>query len=84
MDQSRWRVSKRDVLFVLMPSGVLVLYNLLHRRLQGPTAGGLAFLCMVCIAYWLMPKARVTLARLLAAGALALLTAWLLAAVLKD
>ena len=65
-------------LAVLLPSVVVVLFNLLRPRLPAPTAGGLAFLAVVLIAYWLFPRRRLSRARVLASVLLALAVALLM------
>ncbi len=63
---------------MLLPTMTVVLFYLLHLRLQTPTAGGLAFLASVLVAYFFFPRVRVRLSRLVLALALAALAAALL------
>ena len=64
---------------MLLPSVVVVMYTLLHRRLPAPTAGGLSFLAVALVAYWLFPRIRIRPARILAAIFIAVGVAFLMA-----
>lgn len=59
----------------LLPTFVLLLFIVLHRRLAGPTAAGLSFLVMIALAYLLFPRLRIEPLKLLAGLALALAVA---------
>lgn len=63
---------------LLWPTMVVVLFYLLHLKLQTPTAGGIAFLVSALVAYLLFPRLRIRLSRLVPALALAALAAVLL------
>jgi hypothetical protein len=67
---------------MLLPSVVVVLFQLLSLRLQAPTAGGLSFLAAVALAYWLFPKTRLSLTRALVGVLLAFVVALLLGVLL--
>ncbi|MGB8510547.1 MAG: hypothetical protein WCD76_19390 [Pyrinomonadaceae bacterium] len=69
---------------VLMPSVVVVLFELLRFRLTPPTAGGLAFLVGIMLAYWLFPKTRLSMAKIVAAAALALVVTLLMRLVMPH
>lgn len=64
MEQSTRRSPWAGIMVVLFPSIVVVLFNLLRLSLRTPTAGGLAFLAAILIAYRLFPRTRVTITRL--------------------
>ena len=64
---------------MLLPSVVVVMYTLLQRRLPAPTAGGLSFLAVALVAFWLFPRIRVRLSRILAAVVIAVGVALLMA-----
>ena len=66
----------------LLPTFVLLLFLLLHRRLPGPTAAGLSFLIVIAVSYLLFPKLKVDMVKLLLGAGIALvvgaaLVAWL-------
>jgi UDP-N-acetylmuramyl pentapeptide phosphotransferase/UDP-N-acetylglucosamine-1-phosphate transferase len=63
---------------MLLPTMAVVLFYLLHLKLRTPTAGGLSFLASALVAYFLFPRLRVRLSRLVLALALAALVAALL------
>ena len=63
---------------LLLPTVTVVLFYLLHMKLRTPTAGGLAFLASALVAYFLFPRLRIRLSRLVLALALAALVAALL------
>jgi UDP-N-acetylmuramyl pentapeptide phosphotransferase/UDP-N-acetylglucosamine-1-phosphate transferase len=65
---------------MLLPTLAVVLFQLLHMKLQTatPTAGGLSFLVTALVAFFFFPKLRVRLPRLVLALALAALVAALL------
>lgn len=65
-------------LAMFLPALVVVLFDLLRLRLRTPTAGGLAFLVAVVIAYLLFPKTRINLASVLAGGIIAVVVALLM------
>ncbi len=67
---------------MLLPSFAVVLFNLLSRMLDEPTAGGLTFLAAVLLAYYFFPKVRLRLPRLALAGLLAVCVALLLGVLL--
>ncbi len=67
---------------MLLPSVVVVMYTVLQRSLSAPTAGGLSFLAVALLAFWLFPRIRLSLSRILAAIAVALVVEVLLALVL--
>lgn len=56
---------------LLLPSAVVVLFDLLSLKLDSPTAGGLSFLAGVVVAYFFFPRLRVRAGRLVLAIALA-------------
>lgn len=56
-----------DVGVVLLPAFVVVLFNLLHLRFSTPTAGGISFLIAALIAFYLFPRRRIRLSRLVIA-----------------
>ena len=60
---------------MLLPSFGVVLFNLLSRRLDEPTAGGLTVLAAVLLAYYFFPKVRLRLSRLSLAALLAVVAA---------
>ncbi|MCA1635079.1 MAG: hypothetical protein LC802_15665 [Acidobacteria bacterium] len=64
---------------MLLPSVVVIVYTLLHRRLPATTAGGLSFLMAALIAFWFFPKIRIRKSLILAAIVLALGVAWVMA-----
>ncbi|HEU4594033.1 MAG TPA: hypothetical protein VFS10_02610 [Pyrinomonadaceae bacterium] len=66
---------------MLLPSVVVVMYTLLQRSLSAPTAGGLSFLAVALLAFWLFPRIRLSPSRILAAIVVALVVAVLLALV---
>ena len=58
---------------LLLPSLIVVLFDLLSLRMDAPTAGGLSFLAAILTAYLFFPRLRVrprrlALALVLAAG----------------
>jgi hypothetical protein len=63
---------------LLLPTMTVVLFYLLQLKLQTPTAGGLAFLVSVLVAYFFFPRLRIRLSWLVLALALAALVAALL------
>ena len=63
---------------LLLPTMTVVLFYLLHLKLQTPTAGGLAFLASALVAYYCFPRLRLRLSRLVPALALAALVGALL------
>ncbi|HWS56033.1 MAG TPA: hypothetical protein VN228_17975 [Pyrinomonadaceae bacterium] len=63
---------------MFLPTMTVVLFYVLHLKLQTPTAAGLAFLASALVAYLLFPKLRVRLPRLVLALALAALVAALI------
>jgi len=63
---------------MLLPTMTVVLFHLLHLRLQTPTAGGLSFLAAALVAYFFFPRLRLRLPRLVMALGLAALVAALL------
>ena len=63
---------------LLLPTMTVVLFHLLHMKLRTTTAGGLAILASVLVAYFLFPRLRIRLSRLVLALALAALVAALL------
>ena len=63
---------------LLLPTLTVVLFHLLHLKLQTPTAGGLAFLAAVLVAYFCFPRLRIRLSWIVLALALAALVAALL------
>ena len=67
---------------MLLPSVVVVMYTLLQRRLPAPTAGGLSFLAVALVAFWLFPRIRIRLSRILAAVVVAVGVGVLMALVL--
>jgi hypothetical protein len=64
---------------MLLPSVVVVIYTLLHRRLPAPTAGGLSFLVVALIAFWFFPKIRIRKSRIMIAIVIAVGVACLMA-----
>jgi UDP-N-acetylmuramyl pentapeptide phosphotransferase/UDP-N-acetylglucosamine-1-phosphate transferase len=56
----------------------VVLFHLLHMRLQTPTAGGLSFLAAALVAYYFFPRHRLRARRLVVAALLAVGVAVLL------
>jgi len=68
---------------VLMPSFIVILFDLLRLHLPPPTAGGLAFLAAVTLAYWLFPKTRLSLLKVVAAAVLACVVALLMPVLLR-
>ena len=64
---------------MLLPSVLVVMYTLLQRRLPAPTAGGLSFLAVALVAFWLFPRIRLRLSRILAAIVIAVGVALLMA-----
>jgi FtsH-binding integral membrane protein len=67
---------------MLLPTFGVVLFNLLSRALDGPTAGGLTFLAAGLLAYYFFPKVRLRLPRLALAALLAAAVAVLLGVLL--
>ena len=72
------RAAHLDWLVVVLPSLVVVLYNLLRLELRPPSAGGLSVLAAALLALWLAPRARVRGRLLIAGAALAALVAILM------
>ena len=64
---------------MLLPSVVVVMFTLLQRRLPAPTAGGLSFLAVALVAFWLFPRIRLRLSRILTAIVIAVGVALLMA-----
>ena len=56
---------------LLLPSFGVVLFNLLRRGVEEPTAGGLTLLAAVLLAYFFFPRVRLRLSRLALAALLA-------------
>lgn len=56
---------------LFLPSMIVALFNLLSRRMDTPTAGGLSFLAAILTAYFFFPRLRVRPRRLALALALA-------------
>ena len=71
-----YSVSKRNwakLGALLLPSLIVILFDLLSLRMDAPTAGGLSFLAAILTAYLFFPRLRVrprrlALALVLAAG----------------
>ena len=71
-----YSVSKRNwakLGALLLPSLIVILFDLLSLRMDAPTAGGLSFLAAILTAYFFFPRLRVrprrlALALVLAAG----------------
>lgn len=66
----------------VLPTFVVLLFMLLHRRLPGPTAAGLSFLAVIGLAYLLFPKLKLDFVKLLlglglAAAVAVALVVWL-------
>lgn len=57
---------------LLLPTLAVVLFSLLQRRLDTPTAGGLSALAAIALALFFFPKLRVRAGRLILAVSLAL------------
>ncbi len=79
MEYKEARRTYKGWLVVLLPSVVVVLFDLLRVMLHPPTAGGLAFLAAVLLAYWLSPRMRLNYVKITAALALAVVVAVLMA-----
>jgi UDP-N-acetylmuramyl pentapeptide phosphotransferase/UDP-N-acetylglucosamine-1-phosphate transferase len=69
---------------LLLPTLTVVLFHLLNMKLQTPTAGGLALLASVLVAYFCFPRLRIRLSWLVLALALAALVAALLGRVMGQ
>ena len=67
---------------LLLPSAVVVLFDLLSLRLDLPTAGGLSFLAGLVVAYFFFPRLRVRAGRLVFAIVLAVAVGAAMSAVL--
>lgn len=72
------------LMVVLLPTMVVVLFNLLRLRLHTPTAGGLSFLVAVLIAYWFFPGTRLSARKIIIAAVLAVLAAALMTVLLAH
>ena len=81
MADARGRGSLKGwVASALLPSCVVVLFWLLLRWVPGPTAGGLAFLSVIVVAYFFFPKIKLSVGRIVAGLLLALVVAYVLLA----
>ena len=69
---------------LLLPTMTVVLFHLLHMKLQTPTAAGLAILASVVVAYFCFPRLRIRFSRLVLALALAAAVAALLGRVIGQ
>jgi hypothetical protein len=67
---------------LLLPSAVVVLFDLLSLKLDLPTAGGLSFLAAIVVAYFFFPRLRVRAGRLVLAITLAVAVGVVMTAVL--
>ncbi len=79
-DASEQRVWKNWAA-VLLPPGGVVLYALLDRWMPGPSAGGVAFLAVIIVAYFIFPKTKLSALRFVVGLLLALLAAYFVAGV---
>lgn len=60
-----------DMVVLLLPTLVVVLYHLLNLRLQTPTAGGLAFLAAALVVFYFFPRRKIRATRIVIAALLA-------------
>ena len=79
MESGKKSELRKSWVLIFLPTFVVLIFILLHRRLPGPTAGGLSFLVAIVISYFLFPKIKLDFVKLIIGVVLALAVAYGLA-----